>query len=61
MIMLLIADFSAAEPREKIAMLKYLGELAPEVELTRNRDISTNAIDDLVKVLAQEAKRLELD
>ena len=61
MIMLLMADFQAAGPREKIAMLRYLGKLAPEVELMRNRDLPKDAINEFVSELAQEATRLGLD
>ena len=61
MIMLLIAQFPSAKPREQIAMLKYLGDLAPEVELMRNRDLPMEAINDFITRLAQEAGRLELD
>jgi hypothetical protein len=55
MIMLLFAQFPSAKPREKIAILKYLGSLAPEAELVnRPREISADAIHDLVAMLARE-------
>lgn len=60
MIMLLLAHFPSAKPREKIAILRYVGELAPEAELMRNRDLPKDAIKDLVEKLAQEAKNLGL-
>ncbi len=38
MIMLLLAQYPSAKPREKIAILRYIGELAPEAELVRNKN-----------------------
>ena len=54
MIMLLIVQYPAAKPRDKIAMLKYLGELAPEAELMRNRDLPKETVANLVATLAKE-------
>ena len=56
MIKLLLAGFPVANTREKLAILKYVGTLVPESELTRNRDnqISPTAIQDFVKTLAAE-------
>lgn len=54
MILLLIAQYPAAKPREQIAMLKYLGELAPEAEQMRNRDLPKDAVANLVAMLAKE-------
>jgi hypothetical protein len=56
MIMLLLAQYPSAKPRDKIAILRYIGELAPQAELMRNGDLPKNAIKDLVERLAQEAK-----
>ena len=54
MIKLMIANFPQAKPREQIAILKYLGGLAPEAELMRNRDIPMDAVVKLVEALAKE-------
>ena len=39
-----------------LAILRFLGALAPEAELMRNRDLPKDAIKDLVERLAQEQK-----
>ena len=57
MIMMLLARFPSAKPREQIAILKYLGSLAPEAELESNKDLPANAIHDFVAGLAREADR----
>lgn len=54
MIRLLIANFPQAKPHEKIAILRFLTDLAPEAELMRNRDLPADAIVKLVEVLAKE-------
>ena len=54
MIKLMIANFPQAKPREQIAILKYLGDLAPEAELMRNRDLPADAVLKLVEALAKE-------
>jgi hypothetical protein len=56
MIMLLLTKYPTAKPREMIAILRYVSELAPETELVRNGDLPKNAIKNLVERLAQEAK-----
>lgn len=58
MIMLLLAHYPSAKAREKIAILRYFGELAPEAELMDNRDIPKDAVNDVVERLAQEATDL---
>ena len=54
MMMLLLAEYPSAKLREKVMILKYLGSLAPEIELERNRDLPPTAIEDLVAALARE-------
>lgn len=55
MIMLLFAQYRSAKPREQIANLKYLGSIAPEVELdSAPRKITASAVHDLVAALARE-------
>lgn len=61
MIMLLIAQYPSAKPGEKIAILRYIGELAPEAELMRRRELPRDAVKALVERLAQEANDLGLD
>lgn len=57
MIMLLIAGFPKASIREKIAILKYIGEVAPGTLLEGSRELRKGAIEDLVAILAKEAER----
>ena len=57
MVMLLFAHFPSATIREKIAILKYIGEIAPGALLEGTRDLPTSAIEDLVARLAEEATR----
>lgn len=55
MIMLLIAQYRCAKPREMLAILKYVGSIAPEVELaSAPRELTPNAVEDLVAALARE-------
>ncbi len=58
MIMLLLAHYPSARPREKIAILRYVGELAPQAELIRNGELPRETVKDVVERLAQEAKDL---
>lgn len=55
MIMLLLAQYPSAKPREQLAILKYFGSVAPEVELvSAPRELAANAVEDLVAALALE-------
>lgn len=59
MVMLLFTHFPTATIREKIALLKYIGEVAPGALLEANRDLPKTAVADLVAILAEEARRDE--
>ena len=59
MIVLLFAQYPSATTREKLAILKYIGDVAPGALLERSGELPKTAITDLVALLAREAGRGE--
>jgi len=57
MIMLLFAHYPSASIREKLAILKFIGDVAPGALLEGDRSLPGTAVADLVARLAQEAER----
>jgi len=57
MIMLLFAHYPGATTREKLAILKFIGDVAPGALVEGDRSLPKTAVADLVARLAQEAER----
>jgi hypothetical protein len=55
MVMVLLARFPTATVRDQVAILRYLGDVAPAALQEASRDLPRNAIADLVAALAREA------